>query len=181
MGSLQIFVFLWSPALREPARNSVRGILGLDSHGEPAYGLIFGAFMAAGVVGGSISSLVRKVVTVLLSPLAKSFNDTVTVTIEGAGEIRPMAVEFLAAFCYLTCSCLLLAPCLVSSDGMFSFSILLVAFLMYEFMIGIYMPCEGVIRSLYIPSDARCSMMTLPRIIVNLAVSLGVISTRFVS
>jgi hypothetical protein len=181
MGSLQIFVFLWSPALREPARNSVRGILGLDSHGEPAYGLIFGAFMAAGVVGGSISSLVRKVVTVLLSPLAKSFNDTVTVTIEGAGEIRPMAVEFLAAFCYLTCSCLLLAPCLVSSDGMFSFSILLVAFLMYEFMIGIYMPCEGVIRSLYIPSDARCSMMTFPRIIVNVAVSLGVISTRFVS
>jgi MFS family permease len=181
MGSLQIFVFLWSPALRELARNSAEGVLGLDSQGEPAYGLIFGAFMAAGVIGGSVSSLVRKAVTLLLSPLAKSCNDNVTVTIEGEGEIRPMAVEFLAAFCYLICSCLLLAPCLVSSDGVFSFSILLVAFLMYEFMIGVYMPCEGVIRSLYIPSDARCSMMTFPRIIVNVAVSLGVISTRFAS
>ena len=135
--------------------------------------------MAAGVIGGSIAPSVRKAVTLLLSPLAKSCSETVT--IEGEGEVRPMAVEFLAAFCYLICSCLLLTPCLVSSDGMFSFSALLVAFLVYEFMIGIYMPCEGVIRSLYIPSDARCSMMTFPRIIVNVAVSLGVISTRFVS
>ena len=179
MGSLQIFVFLWSPALRELARNAAEGVLGLDSHGEPAYGLIFGAFMAMGVIGGTIAPSVRKAVTLLLSPLAKSCSETVT--IEGEGEVRPMAVEFLAAFCYLICSCLLLTPCLVSRDGMFSFSTLLVAFLMYEFMIGIYMPCEGVIRSLYIPSDARCSMMTFPRIIVNVAVSLGVISTRFVS
>ena len=179
MGSLQIFVFLWSPALRNLAQHSAEGLLGLDSHGEPAYGLIFGAFMAAGVIGGCVAPFVRKAVTLLLSPLAKSCTDTVT--IEGEGEIRPMAVEFLAAFCYLFCAGLLLTPCLVSSDGAYSFSFALMAFLMYELMIGIYMPCEGVIRSLYIPSDARCSMMTLPRIIVNVAVSLGVISTKFVS
>lgn len=179
MGSLQIFVFLWSPALRGLAQHSAKGLLGLDSYGEPAYGLIFGAFMAAGVVGGFIAPFVRKGVTLLLAPLAKSCNETVT--IEGEGEVRPMAVEFLASFCYLICAGLLLTPCLVSSDGAFSFSTALVAFLMYELVIGIYMPCEGVIRSLYIPSDARCSMMTLPRIIVNVAVSLGVISTKFVS
>ena len=179
MGSLQIFVFLWAPALRQLALNCPQGILGLDAHGEPAYGLIFGGFMAAGVVGGLLASFVRKAVTVLLSPLAKSCNETVT--IEGEGEVRPMAVEFLAAFCYFICACLLLTPCLVSSDGILSFSIALGAFVMYELVIGIYTPCEGVIRSLYIPSDARCSMMTFPRIIVNVAVSLGVISTEIVS
>jgi hypothetical protein len=179
MGSLQIFVFLWSPALRNLAQRSTKGLLGMDGHGEPAYGLIFGAFMAAGVVGGFIAPFVRKAVTILLSPLAKSCSETVN--IEGEGEVRPMAVEFLAAFCYLICAGLLLTPCLVSNDGPFSFSTALAAFLIYELVIGIYMPCEGVIRSLYIPSDARCSMMTLPRIIVNVAVSLGVISTKFVS
>ena len=179
MGSLQIFVFLWSPALRNLAQHSSKGLLGMDSHGEPAYGLIFGAFMAAGVVGGLIAPFVRKAVTILLSPLAKSCSETVN--IEGEGEVRPMAVEFLAAFCYLICAGLLLTPCLVSNDGSFSFSTALAAFLIYELVIGVYMPCEGVIRSIYIPSDARCSMMTLPRIIVNVAVSVGVISTKFVS
>jgi len=179
MGSLQIFVFLWSPALRNLSQHAAEGLLGLDSQGEPAYGLIFGAFMAAGVVGGFIAPYVRKATTLLLTPLAKSC--TATVTIEGEGEIRPMAVEFLAAFCYLMCAGLLLTPSIVSSDGALSFTISLGAFMMYEFMIGIYTPCEGVIRSIYIPSDARCSMMTLPRIIVNVAVSLGVISTKFVS
>lgn len=179
MGSLQIFVFLWSPGLRTLAQSSGKSAWGLDSHGEPAYGLIFGAFMTAGVIGGFVAPFARKAVTVLLSPLAKSCNETVT--IEGEGEIRPMAVEFLAAFCYLICAGLLLTPCIVSSESPSSFSMALVAFLMYELTIGIYMPCEGVIRSLYIPSDARCSMMTLPRIIVNVAVSFGVISTKYVS
>lgn len=179
MGSLQIFVFLWSPALRGLAKSSAEGAWGLDSHGEPAYGLIFGAFMAAGVLGGMCAPFVRKAVTLLLSPLANCCNETVSV--EGEGEVRPMAVEFLAASCYFVCAGLLLTPCVVSSEGMFSFTVLLSALLIYEFMVGVYMPCEGVIRALYIPSDARCSMMTFPRIIVNVAVSLGVISTRYVS
>mmetsp|Transcript_31871 Transcript_31871/g.52555 ORF Transcript_31871/g.52555 Transcript_31871/m.52555 type:complete len:685 (+) Transcript_31871:36-2090(+) len=176
-GSIQIFIFLWSPALRQMAQASPKNALGLDSHGEPAYGLIFGGFMAAGVLGGLLSPFVRSAVTKLLTPLAP----TPVVTIEGEGEIRPMAVEFLAASCYIICACLLMTPYILPIDGEHSFSIALGAFLIYEFMVGVYMPCEGVIRSLYIPSDSRCSLMTLPRIIVNIAVSLGVISTNYVS
>lgn len=178
-GSIQIFIFLWSPALRELARSAPKNALGLDVHGEPAYGLIFGAFMACGVIGGLSSSSVRGAVTRLLSPL--THGPTNVVTIEGEGEVRPMAVEFLAAACYLVCALLLLTPYILSTDGEFSFSIALGSFLLYEFVVGIYMPCEGVIRSLYIPSDSRCSLMTLPRMIVNIAVSIGVISTNYIS
>jgi MFS transporter, MFS domain-containing protein family, molybdate-anion transporter len=177
-GSIQIFIFLWSPALRELAKNAPKNVLGLDSEGEPAYGLVFGAFMACGVLGGLVSPFVRKGVTALISPLTKATPET----IEVEGEvIRPMAVEFLAAASYLVCAGLLLVPCALPSNGVFAFSIALLAFMVYEFMVGIYMPCEGVIRSIYIPSDARCSLMTFPRIIVNIAVSIGVISTEFVS
>ena len=42
------------------------------------------------------------------------------------------------------------------------------------------MPCEGVIRSLYFPATGRASIMTLPRIVVNIAVALGVVSTNFI-
>eukprot|EP00548_Thalassiothrix_antarctica_P020330 CAMPEP_0194182942 /NCGR_PEP_ID=MMETSP0154-20130528/28444_1 /TAXON_ID=1049557 /ORGANISM="Thalassiothrix antarctica, Strain L6-D1" /LENGTH=668 /DNA_ID=CAMNT_0038899555 /DNA_START=39 /DNA_END=2045 /DNA_ORIENTATION=+ len=178
-GSIQIFIFLWSPALRELAKNAPRNVLGLDSAGEPAYGLIFGAFMASGVIGGLLAPKIREGVTQLLTPLTKG--QTPKVLIEGEGEVRPMAVEFLAAACYLLCAVLLLTPILVSSDGEMSFSIALGSFLLYEFIVGVYMPCEGVIRSLYIPSDARCSLMTLPRIIVNIAVALGVILTNYIS
>ena len=42
------------------------------------------------------------------------------------------------------------------------------------------MPCEGVIRSIYMPTSSVCSVMTMLRVIVNIAVALGVISTNYV-
>jgi MFS transporter, MFS domain-containing protein family, molybdate-anion transporter len=188
MGTVQIFVFLWTPMLKKFAENAPAGTIGLDSHGDPAYGLIFGAYMAAGVLGGLSSPYVRRVVTFLLSPFGKA---TVTVageeldpfvtTLEGETEVRPMAVEFLAAMCYIACAALLMVPRLVSGIDELSFSTALGAFVLYEFLVGMYSPCEGVIRSLYIPSETRGSMMTLPSIIVNVAVAMGVASTNFFS
>lgn len=180
MGSLHIFIFLWSPILKDLAESVQTAAFGLDGHGEPAYGLIFGAFMATGVVGGLCSPFVRKMVTVALSPLTKNCVPEV-VTVEGEGLVRPMAVEFQAALCYFLCAVLLFMPCVLPATSASSFTIALGCFLVYEFIVGIYFPCEGVIRSLYIPPDSRGSMMTVPRIIVNLAVALGVISTEFVS
>ena len=55
------------------------------------------------------------------------------------------------------------------------------AFLLYEFMVGLYMPCEGVIRSIYMPTSSVCSVMTMLRVIVNIAVAVGVISTNYVT
>jgi len=181
-GSLQTFVFLWSPALARFAANAPSNVLGLDGNGEPAYGLIFGAFMACGVGGGLSEPYVRRVATYLVRDHDRraGLRRRDTIIIDGEGEVKPAAVEFLATGVYLACAGLLLVPYLLPADGKYSFSISLLAFLVYEFMVGLYMPCEGVIRSIYMPTSSVCSVMTMLRVIVNIAVALGVISTNYV-
>lgn len=180
MASLHIFIFLWSPVLKGFSSSVSQNQIGLDSQGEPAFGLIFGFFMTAGVIGGLSSTTVRRGVTHILSPMSQSTVPEM-VTLEGEGEVRPMAVEFQGALCYFLCAMFLFIPCTLSEADSSSFSIALVSFLAYEFIVGIYCPCEGVIRSLYMPPDVRGSMMTVPRIIVNVAVALGVASTELIS
>jgi hypothetical protein len=164
------------------AHSAPKGSWGLDSNGEPAFGLIFGAFMGAGVFGGIAAPPIRKLVSALLSPksLDGVLDDAVETEFEGEGKVyvRPMAVEFLAACCYFVGAAMLLFPCMVSGES--AFSRILVAFIFYEFMVGVFLPCEGVIRSLYFPEHGRASIMAFPAIIVNVAVSIGVLSTNFV-
>lgn len=181
-GCVQIFVFLWAPTMRHLSRNAPKGCWGLDRDGEPAYGLIFGAFMGAGVFGGLIAPTVRKVVTSVLTPCNDDANSTHTIEIEleGAVAVRPMAVEVLASACYFLSALLLFVPYIVSDDNVYAFSYSLYALLAFELLIGIFLPCEGVIRSIYFPTNARASIMTLPRIIVNVAVAIGVLSTNFI-
>ncbi len=181
-GCLQIFVYLWVPCLRHLSATSKPGTWGLDEDGEPAYGLIFGAYMACGVAGGLLAPRLRSFVTSVVQPLNDNDAPIKTIEIDGEGivAIRPMSVEVLAATCYMISTMLLFVPVLVQEDSSLSFSNTLVAFLVYELMIGIFLPCEGVIRSLYFPSNARASIMTLPRIIVNFAVALGVVSTNII-
>eukprot|EP01083_Nonionella_stella_P252709 870366_1 len=52
--------------------------------------------------------------------------------------------------------------------------------MIYEFVVGVYVPSEGVIRSIYMPSESMCSIINILRIITNVAVALGVFSTTFV-
>lgn len=182
-GSVQIFIFLWAPALRDLGKIASGPAWGLDSQHEPAYGLIFGAFMAAGVLGGLCAPTVRHRVSQMLSPPDECDDDLAVTTVEVDGEelqVRPMAVEFLAAFCYLASAVLLLVPCAFTPEFHTSFAVCVYAFLAFELLIGIFLPCEGVIRSLYFPASARASVMSLPRIIVNGAVAAGVVSTNFV-
>ena len=180
LGSLHIFIFLWSPLLKEFAAGSNGAVWGLDTQGEPAYGLIFGAFMAAGVLGGLCSSTVRKFVTFILSPLTKG-QVPETVTVDDEEPVRAMDIEFQGALCYFFCAMLLLAPSLLPATGEYTFSIALFSFIAYEFSVGIYSPCEGVMRSIYIPPESRGSVMTVPSIIVNVAVAMAVVSTEAIS
>lgn len=180
LGSLHIFIFLWSPLLKEFASGCKASSWGLDSQGEPAYGLIFGAFMAAGVVGGLCSPMVRKFVTFILSPLTKG-SVPETVTVDDEEPVRAMDIEFQGALCYFLCAQLLLAPSLMPASGEYTFSIALFSFIAYEFSVGIYSPCEGVMRSIYIPPESRGSIMTVPSIIVNVAVAMAVVSTESIS
>jgi len=171
-GSLQTFVFLWSPALHSMSATALPSAMGLDTDGQPAYGLIFGAFMACGVVGSVIEPSVRNVVS-LCWKKSREGNEKDT---DHAAE-----VGILCAICYLCSAVLLLTPCLVEKESSYAFSITLGSFLTYEFIVGLYMPCEGVIRSIFMPNESICSLMTMLRVIVNVAVAVGVISTNFIS
>jgi MFS transporter, MFS domain-containing protein family, molybdate-anion transporter len=175
MATLFIFVFLWVPILQGLAKSAPAQTMGLDSRGEPAYGLIFGAFMAAGVLGGVISPYYRRSVAFLLSPLEAGPHPDIE------REDRPLSVELVATFSYILASIMLLVPCMVQNVDPTSFSRALGAFVLYELLIGLYMPCEGIIRSLYIPSDSRGSLMTIPNVVVNVLVVVGVVSSKFVS
>merc|ERR1719445_948651 len=64
-GTLQTFVFLWCPMLLKLTFTSsfsnstytVESIM-IDNNKEPSYGLIFGAFMASGAIGGYIQPFI---------------------------------------------------------------------------------------------------------------------------
>jgi len=171
-GTLQTFVFLWSPALRSFCLSAPQSALGLDEFGEPAYGLIFGGFMACGVIGGVIEPFVRRIAApiklLIKADCEKSNNSGIEVSI-------------VCALCYLLSAVLLLTPCLLNKESPYAFSVSLAAFLCYEILVGVYMPCEGMIRSIFMPNESICSLMTMLRVIVNVAVALGVISTNYIS
>ena len=189
-GSLQIFIFLWSPTLQKFASSGVDGkqiapfpicSWAMDGSGEPAYGLIFGAFMAAGVTGGLCAPYFRQAVSLLFSsPNNKNGPSALqTIHVEAEGiTVRPLILEFLVGINYIIAAILLLIPCILPATSPESFSIALASFLTYEFLVGVTMPNEGVIRSIYLPSDGRATMMMVPRMVVNLAVSLGVLLTK---
>lgn len=145
--------------------------------------------MLCGVIGGVAEPTIRKLLSMLLANKSSSnipdtiiqqHNDANLKKIE-EGEEKPVGVEFLAAISYLLCSLLLLTPILVNHSSNNAFSIALLSFLLYEVLIGLYMPCEGVIRTMYMPNESICSLMTMLRVIINVIVAAGVFSTNFVS
>jgi MFS transporter, MFS domain-containing protein family, molybdate-anion transporter len=166
-GSIQIFVFLWSPTLRHYALKAPLGSMGLNRDGEPAYGLIFGAYMFVGVLGGVMAPYLRTLVGRALT-LSNCFRSEMS------------AVECVTAGCYFLSAMMLFVPSICSDEKSWSFTASLVALMTFELLIGIFLPFEGVIRSHYFPVDARASIMGMPRIIVNAAVAVGVVSTEFI-
>ncbi|GFH59651.1 hypothetical protein CTEN210_16127 [Chaetoceros tenuissimus] len=148
-GALQTFVFLWSPALRTFATYAPSTALGIDSQGEPAYGLIFGSFMASAVFGGFIAPIMRKIVSSVLC-----HGDGI---LAGQG-LDPVPVSVMTSLCYGIGSILLFVPCMLKEDSNLSFSVCLAAFVLFELFVGIYVPSEGVLRSIYMPSEELRSM-----------------------
>lgn len=188
-GALQTFVFLWSPALKHLATPNSSGIfrLGMDEEGEPMYGLIFGVFMFCGAVGGYSEPFVRT----YFQRNKTSLQHGVVVTTNAAerydsfvfddyDEEDPLAAEYLTTTCYLISAALLAVPTLIPQTSPYAFTASLLAFLIYEFIVGLYLPCEGILRTFFMPNDSICSLMTMLRVIVNVAVSLGVISTNYI-
>jgi len=277
-GALQTFVFLWSPALRHFAQycpdscsSSIWGIVDNRGSCEPAYGLIFGAYMAAGVLGGLGAPHVRKKLSQFLlysnpaimtkgledeSPHTVCRTPSLTTTVHsdsdyqentdiqsfqiylnGTNEKFELDSDHTASFCkddftfsdalssdcsssveqechaelmsdskssdhneievtneeeptrgielyfaiaFLISAGLLATPMIVS-DSPNAFSLTFIAFLVYEIIVGMYLPFDGVIRTMYIPNESICSVHTMLRVIVNIAVAAGVISTNYIT
>ena len=104
-------------------------------------------------------------------------------TEEDEAEEKSYETELIAAMCYASCSFLLMVPIMFDQKETPShaFAWTLVAFIIYEVLVGIYLPCEGVLRTMYMPNHSICSLMTILRVIVNLAVAFGASLTNFVS
>ena len=132
--------------------------------------------MACGVLGGFTEPLFRNLIKKFTVTKKKANADDT----DSEGENGKYSVDFLCTICYLVSALLFLIPVFAKKDGAHSFTMCFGAFLIYELMVGLYMPCEGVIRSIYMPNESICSLMTMLRVIVNVAVALGVVSTNYV-
>lgn len=209
-GTLQTFIYLWSPLLLNLTLkdnfNSKKAFF-VDSDGAcgPQYGLIFGAFMLFGATGGIVQPYIMKKINAFLerrtaieqvvpgvSPIADSEDETscgsqvVESEISFVGDdslcesddFRAISANIQASLCFLIGSFLLAVPVYLHNES--AYSLILLAFFGYEFLIGLYLPCEGTLRSIYFPDDEGCTLMTLLRVIVNILVAFGVLMTNVI-
>ena len=227
-GALQTFVFLWSPTLTHFASkrrfsDAKRSTFGLDSFGKPAYGIIFGSFMACGALGGMMEPYIMKMISTVFGrshfsnslldrfefpPIVKLTNITNTGRLNTNRSIdeaisdkelddstdfpfdyksQPLMyrsskrIELLATMCYFASFLLLLTPVCINEENQHAFNLLLISFLSYEYLVGVYLLCEGVLRTTYMPNNSICTIMTGLRVIVNSCVTIGVLSTNYIS
>lgn len=177
-GSLQTFVFLWSPMLQSLSTTSLPSVPGLDVNGDPAYGLIFGAFMLFGVVGGFIEPILMKTITEIRRSILPDKNIPV---LDKKEKTDIQSVYILTAGCYLCCSILFLVPCMIDKQSPNAFITVLASFLLYEFFVGAFSSSQSILRSKHIPNESKCSIMTMLRLMTNIAVAFGVTLVNHIS
>ncbi len=176
----------------------------LDVDGEPAYGLIFGAFMLCGVLGNYTQPFVLNCIAQLSNSYQvvneKNSSDSPKITITTTATIKTTTttkqknvdkvkvdvnkserdmkpIYILTAICYFFGSILFLIPCIADDKNEYSFLVVLGGFLLYEYLVGTFMSLQSIIRSVHIPNDSKCSIMTMLRVLTNTAVSIGVVLT----
>ena len=93
-------------------------------------------------------------------------------------DLRSICANIQASICFILGSFLLAVPVYLHNES--SYSMILLAFFGYEFLIGVYLPCEGTLRSIYFPDEEGCTLMTLLRVIVNILVAFGVLMTNII-
>ena len=158
--------------LRSLSSTSSREVPGLDENGEPAYGLIFGSFMLFGVLGGCIEPSLVKAVGKIRSFCFPNVSNYCT-ELDGPGKRN--ALYILSAGCYLLSSILFLVPCLVNKQSPYAFITVLTSFLLFELLVGTFISSQCIIRSIHIPNESKCSILTMLRVVTNITVAFGVI------
>lgn len=136
-GSMYVFIFNWSPALKSTVI-------------PPPYGLIFSLFMMACMCGASVHTAIAE----MMRP-----------------TYRLLTVFLLGIVSLLMVSKLIGQP--ISADdpahGQHLMAIFL-AFLLFEFAIGVYFPSVGILKSEVVPEHIRSTVYNIYRVPLNAVV-----------
>lgn len=124
-GSMYIFVFMWTPALKDKAA------------GDIPFGLVFATFMVCCMAGSSIFSVV----------------------------IGNMKNEKLGVYTFAVATGTFLLMALAPND-----TLAMIAFLMFETVVGCYFPMMGTMKSVIVPESKRAAIYNLYRIPLNFIV-----------
>ncbi|MEW5319725.1 MAG: hypothetical protein WDW38_010861 [Sanguina aurantia] len=143
--SMYTFVFLWTPAL--------------SPNGEKIpHGLIFACFMTASMVGSALSA------TLMKRGRVESYMKFVF-----AASAAALAVPFFVAFFIGEMSAAEKAAAKAAGDVGLSGSgkIQLIAFCVFEVLVGVFWPSMMTMRSAYIPEELRSTILNTFRVPLN--------------
>ncbi|KJR82512.1 Major Facilitator Superfamily protein [Sporothrix schenckii 1099-18] len=153
-GSMYLFVFFWTPALKQAAESSSSASSSTSSSpSSPSlpYGIIFASFMAAAMA----ATLAFNVITAQLRLMRCA---TLLLALLGAAEV----VFYL----------------LSSSSSSLSEQSVFWLFCLFEACVGTYWPCMGFLKGQLVPDGARAQVYALLRVPLNVFVVAALLLTR---
>lgn len=146
--SMYTFVFLWTPAL-SPAGEKI------------PHGMIFACFMTASMVGSALSAILMK----------RQRPEQYMKYVFGLSAVA-LAVPFFSHVSRTDAKDVAVAagkegePKSISLDG----QVQLVAFLVFEVLVGVFWPSMMTMRARYVPEDMRSTIINCFRVPLNLFV-----------
>jgi len=150
-GGMYTFVFMWVPTL-----------LSMNPPGGLPTGCVFAAMMMAITIGGMIYPLIQSFISSYFAPKGK------------APEVCAVLV-YLAAFISMAIPAYILSQDESSVTGGFTFVI--VAFMITECCVGLFMPVAGTLRSKYVPDNLSGAVLNIFRLPLNVVVVSGTHAT----
>lgn len=150
-GAMYTFVFMWTPALKDPneAANA-KSSGGVTETTSQYLGLIFAVYMVCTMVGSSVFKLI--------SPRRENIYKI------------PIMLHSLAFLSMITIS-----MCLDNKEVVYFM------FLLFETCVGLFYPSYGMIKSEKIPEDIRSAVMCIFRIPLNAFVVLLLLKIKYLS
>lgn len=148
-GAMYTFVFMWVPTL-----------LSMKPPGGLPTGCVFASMMMAITIGGMMFPPIQSFISFYISPKGK-------------------ASELCATLVYLTAFASMSIPAYVFSKENVpgGFSLVIVAFMMTECCVGLFMPVAGTLRSKYVPDALQGAILNIFRLPLNVFVVTGTHAT----
>ncbi|CAK7207005.1 hypothetical protein SEUCBS139899_009813 [Sporothrix eucalyptigena] len=157
-GSMYLFVFFWTPALKEAAAAALSSSSSSSSPSLP-YGIIFASFMAAAMAATLAFNVVTaqlrlaRCITLMLDLLIAS--EIVFYLLSSSSEVSESS----------------------SASGLSEQTVFWL-FCLFEACVGTYWPCMGFLKGQLVPDGARAQVYALLRVPLNIFVVAALLLTR---